>query len=137
MMGLDVGDARIGVAMSDELALLAHPAGIIERKAGNAIGKIIEIVRREGVETVVIGLPLNMDGSEGRQAHRVRHFGRKIRAAAPDLQIEWEDERLTTVEARELRLMSGAKRSKRAEHVDHLSAALILQSYLDSGKGGK
>ena len=131
-MALDVGDARIGVAMSDGLGMLAHPAAIIERRAGDPVGKISRMVADNAVIEVVVGLPRNMDGSEGSQARKARALAERIRAAVPGLAILFRDERLTTVEARALRAESGASRSRRQKPVDDLSAALILQGHLEA-----
>jgi putative holliday junction resolvase len=138
IMALDVGDARIGVAFSDELGMLAHPAGIIERAAGEPVARIVQLAAENGATEVVLGLPRNMDGTEGRQARNVRRFGERLKQAAPGLTLLFQDERLTTVEARAIRRESGSSRSKRAKPVDDVSAALILQSYLDTlqARGG-
>ena len=132
-MALDVGDARIGVALSDPTLLLASPDEIVERKAGGALEKIAAIVARESVDVVVAGLPVNMDGSVGKQAVRVRRFMEELAAKLPaGVSTCYWDERRSTVEAHAIRLSSGAGRQKRREHVDAVSAAIILQAWLDA-----
>lgn len=132
-MALDVGDARIGLALSDPTQLLATPGEIVERKAGGALEKIAAVVARESVDVVVAGLPVNMDGSVGKQAGRVRRFMEELAGALPGgVSICYWDERRSTVEAHAIRLNSGVGRQKRREHVDSVSAAIILQAWLDA-----
>lgn len=133
VMALDVGDARIGVAFSDPTLLLATPSEIVERKAGGAIEKIAALVAAEFVDVVVAGLPMNMDGSLGKQAGRVRRFMAELEGVLPDgVAVCYWDERRSTVEAHAIRLNSGVGRQKRREHVDSVSAAIILQAWLDA-----
>ena len=132
-MALDVGDARIGLALSDPTQLLATPGEIVERKAGGALEKIAAVVARESVDVVVAGLPVNMDGSVGKQAGRVRRFMEELAGVlSAGLAICYWDERRSTVEAHAIRLNSGVGRQKRREHVDSVSAAIILQAWLDA-----
>ena len=130
ILGLDVGDVRIGVAISDPLGILASPLAIINRfDEQAAIDSIASIVREHEVERVIAGLPLNMDGSLGEQAEKTMTFvaalGRHI-----TVPTEYRDERLTTVSAREL--IQGVRRTNRNTRYDAAAAAVILQSYLDA-----
>jgi putative Holliday junction resolvase len=129
IMGLDVGDSRIGVALSDPLGILASPFLIIDRSdEPAAIGKIVDIVREKGVAKVIAGLPLNMDGSRGRQAEKTTAFVVTLRRRL-EVPIEYQDERLSTVSAREL--IQDVRKTGRGTRYDAAAAALILQSYLD------
>ncbi len=131
IVALDVGDERIGVAVSDESRLIASPLTIIERKAGKAAEKILHLVKELGATTLVVGLPKNMDGSEGSQARKTREFAKQLAEGLSDLQIEFWDERLTTVTAHRI-LQETSSRKRRRMPVDAVSACVLLQSYLDA-----
>lgn len=130
LAALDVGDARIGVAVCDELELTVRGAGIVRRVGGrrdlNAVAALLAPLEPE---RVVIGLPLNMDGSEGPQAAKVRAFGQRL-AAHLALPVEFWDERLTTVEAEQTLRNAGLSRARRRDLIDQEAAAVILESYL-------
>ena len=133
IVGLDIGDVRIGVAVSDASRLIASPVEVITRVGwGPDTRKILEICRRYNTEIVVSGLPLNMDGSEGFQAQKVRGLCAQLEKSG--LTVYYQDERLTTVEAEDSLLMDNMSRRDRKTHVDKVAAALILQAYLDSEK---
>ena len=127
---LDVGDARVGVAISDELGLTTRGLGVVRRRGGihdlEAIARLLEPYRPA---RLVVGLPLNMDGSEGPQATKVRRFAARV-AEHTGLAVELWDERLTTVEAEELMQATGVARRRRRGLVDQVAAASILRSYL-------
>jgi putative Holliday junction resolvase len=127
---LDVGDARVGVAISDELGLTTRGLGVVKRTGGardlEAIARLLEPYEPT---RLVIGLPLNMDGTEGAQAVKVRRFGERI-GAHTSLPVEFWDERLTTVEAEAVMRETGVARRKRRGQVDQVAAAGILRSYL-------
>ena len=134
-MGLDIGDIRIGVAISDPLGILASPLAIVNRDDEQAaIEKIVSIIRQHEVGRVIAGLPLNMDGSMGEQAEKTMSFvmalGRHV-----EVPIEYRDERLTTVSAREL--IQGVRKTSRETRYDAAAAALILQGYLDEAAGSR
>lgn len=131
IMGLDVGDARIGVALTDAGRTLATPHSIIERSAGSPVAHIVDLAMKNGVETVVLGLPKNMNGTIGDQARKVQYFAQQLNKLAPTLKLAFVDERLTTSLSHVMLRDSGARKKKRKQHVDALSASLILQSYLD------
>ena len=128
---LDVGDARIGVAVADDLGISVRGVGVVSRKGGaydlEAVGRMLA---GHGVSRVVVGLPLNMDGTEGRQAARVRAFGERL-ASHLRLPIDYWDERLTTFEAEDRLRSSGVKAARRRELIDQVAAEVILRSYLD------
>jgi putative holliday junction resolvase len=129
IIALDVGDARIGLALSDPLGILARPLKIITRQ--NILGDIEDIlgvIRANAVELIIVGLPVNMDGTSGGQVEKVRDFVKALQALTP-LPIEFKDERLTTVEAKNI-LQSSRKNTRNLRYDAH-AAALILQSYLD------
>ena len=129
---LDVGERRIGVAVSDALDLTAQGVETIwakdyERDAA----RVLELCTRYGTDRVLCGLPRNMDGSEGFQAARVREFAARLEASG--LNIRFEDERLTTKLATNLLIQGDVRREKRRDVVDKLAATYILQSFLDKG----
>lgn len=124
-----MGDSRIGLAMSDPLEILASPMTIISRSVEEEdIGTILNIVKENGVERIIIGLPFNMNGSLGGQAEKVQNFAAAL-GARTGIPIEFRDERLSTVEAKE-KLRSSRKTGRNTRY-DAAAAALILQGYLD------
>ncbi len=130
IIGLDVGDARIGVAVSDPERLIASPAEVIRHVGwGPDCRRIKALCDRYGTDEVLSGLPLNMDGTEGFQARKVRDFCAQLEKQG--LKIYFQDERLTTVAAEEALIRDGMRREDRKNHVDKVAAALILQQWLD------
>ncbi len=131
IVGLDIGDVRIGVAVSDASRLIASPVEVITRVGwGPDTKKILDVCRRYHTNLVVSGLPLNMDGTEGFQAKKVRGLCEQLEKNG--LTVFYQDERLTTVEAEASLLEDNMSRKDRKTHVDKVAAALILQAYLDS-----
>jgi putative Holliday junction resolvase len=132
ILGLDVGERRIGVAVADEGVRVALPITLVERSDLPAdLDAIARLVQEQGAEAVVIGLPISLNGSFGPQAQAVKAFGRELseRLALP---IEYWDERLSSVEA-ERRLASAGRRGPKAKaRRDAAAAAIVLQSYLDA-----
>jgi putative Holliday junction resolvase len=131
ILALDVGDARIGIALSDETRLLASPAAIVERSAGDPARRVAELIGRHSASLLLVGLPRNMDGTSGFQARKAEKFAREVAALAGGIEVVFWDERLSTVEAHAIRQRGGASRKARRKPVDALSAAVILQSYLE------
>lgn len=132
VMGLDVGDSRIGVALSDPLGVLATPLTIIARRDFEAdIEAILALVRQHEVEAIVVGLPRNMDGSEGLQAKKVRDFAGGL-SQSIDIPVRFQDERLSTVQA--MRVIKSARKTGPGTRYDAAAAALILQAYLDTAQ---
>jgi putative Holliday junction resolvase len=133
-MGLDVGDRRIGVAISDPLEITAQSHSVIERQSLLLdLEKIHRLITDYGVEGLVVGLPMNMNGSEGPMAEKVRRFAadlEKITGLAP----RFCDERLSTVSAQRALLEADMSRSKRKQTVDKTAAAIILQNFLDGNR---
>ncbi len=129
ILGLDVGDVRIGVALSDPLGILASPLTIITRTDEKSDTEIIvEIIRQNQVGRLVVGLPLSMDGSLSRQAEKVRAFVTEL-SRHTDVPVKFQDERLSTVSAK--RIIRGVRKTSKGTRYDAVAAALILQSYLD------
>ena len=129
ILGVDFGSVRIGIAVSDELGLLAHPVATIpaSREAAKQIG---EIVREKNVERVVIGLPRHMNGSVGETAAEALAFAEKLRKLLPCEVVTW-DERLTTIAASRALRDGGYKTRDSKGVVDQVAAQMILQGYLD------
>ena len=133
-LGLDLGDRRTGVAISDPQGLLAIPLTIIDNKDEDAtIVNILKLAEQYQVERIVIGLPYSLDGNLGRQANKVTAFAEKLSQHA-GLDIQLWDERLSTKAADKLMIEAGTKRNKRKQHRDAIAAAFILQGFLDSVK---
>ena len=131
-LGLDLGDKRIGVALSDPLGILASPLLVFEHKDDETdIAFILELVKQHSVECVIVGLPQSMSGSIGPQAEKALLFAEKLKkqSAVP---VELRDERLTTVTAKRLLEEAGAKKFTRKKgEYDAAAAAVILQTYLN------
>lgn len=131
-MGLDVGTKTVGVAVADELGITAQPITVIRRSNLKAdLAELIRLAQDREVDRFVLGLPLNMDGSEGPRAQATRKFGDAL-AKASNLTIIYQDERLTTVAAERSLLEADVSRSKRREVIDQVAASLILQGWLDA-----
>ena len=134
ILGLDVGDKRIGIAISDELRWTAQGLGVLNRRdIEKDLREIKELVVAEKVSEVVVGLPKNMDGSLGERAQKVLSFVRKMEQTLSIPVTLW-DERWSTAEATRLLLKADLSRKKRRKVVDKLAAVIILQGYLDSMK---
>jgi len=130
-LGLDIGDRRIGVALSDPEGILASPLTVINRRDEKLdIKAITDIVRQKQVEQIVVGLPLSMDGSLSRQAEKVKEFTRKL-CEHTQVPVEYRDERLTTVLAERLMQTVDTKKTGTKARHDAQAAALVLQGYLD------
>lgn len=130
ILGVDFGRARIGVAVSDELGMLAHPVETIPASRGEAPKRIAELVREKNIERVVVGLPRHMNGSVGEAAGEALAFAEKLRAVLPCEVITW-DERLTTMAANRALREGGQKTRNSRSFVDQVAAQMILQGYLD------
>lgn len=132
IMGLDYGDVRIGIALSDLSRTIAN--GLETYKCKNSEQDIVYIsnlAKQNDVDLFVMGLPLNMDGSEGARAEKTRQFGSKLEEYS-GIEVKYVDERLTSVEAEELLISAGVRREKRKEVIDKVAATLILESYLQN-----
>jgi len=135
-LGLDIGEKRIGVALSDPSGILASPLTRVHASdTGDAIEAIAQLVRQYEVGLVIAGLPYSMDGSLGQQAERVQDFLQKL-SQHLEIPIETWDERLSTVAAERMMIEAGVGRERRRKQVDAAAAALILQGYLDRMRFG-
>jgi len=129
ILGVDFGRARIGIAVSDELGMLAHPVETIPTSR-EAAKRIAEIVREKNAERVVVGLPRHMNGTAGESAEEVLAFAEKLRGLVSCEVVTW-DERLTTVAANRALRDGGQKTRNSRSFVDQVAAQMILQGYLD------
>ncbi|MCJ7654730.1 MAG: Holliday junction resolvase RuvX [Dehalococcoidia bacterium] len=133
-LGLDIGDRRIGVALSDPEEILASPLTIITREDDEkAIADIIKLVDQHNAERIVLGMPYSLDGSIGRQANKVMDFAERLSKHTRASMEIW-DERLSTVAVERLLREAGSKKAKKRVRRDDAAAAFILQGYLDSLK---
>ncbi len=131
LIGLDLGTKTIGIAVSDALRMVATPRyTLVKKKFSIDVQSILQLVEAEGAAALVIGLPLNMDATEGPRAQASRAFARNL-AAIDDIPVVLWDERLTTVAAERAMLEADLSRRKRAEKIDAVAASLILQGALD------
>jgi putative Holliday junction resolvase len=130
ILAIDLGRARIGLAISDELQLLAHPLETIDATK-NAIERIAAIVRERKIDNVVVGIPRRMSGEIGQAATEALTFVEKLRAVLPCKVVTW-DERLSTVAANRALREAGKKTRTTRGYVDQVAAQMILQGYLDS-----
>ncbi|MEB8388464.1 Holliday junction resolvase RuvX [Rhodobacteraceae bacterium KMM 6894] len=131
LMGLDLGDKTIGVAVSDSFLSVATPLETVKRrKFGLDAVRLLEIVQDRRIGGIILGLPRNMDGSEGPRCQSTRAFARNLMRLT-DLPIGFWDERLSTVAAEKALLEADTSRKRRAEVIDHVAASYILQGVLD------
>jgi putative Holliday junction resolvase len=129
---LDLGRRRIGVAVTDAASMGAHPVGIVERRAlQDDLAAIAAMLRDRDVSTIVVGLPLNMDGSEGPAARGARRFTEQL-AAGLGVSVELFDERLTSFEARERLTDLPARKGARKTGLDALAAVVILEGWMQA-----
>jgi len=131
ILGLDVGDKRIGVAVSDEMGWTAQPVKVIQRQArAQDLKAVAQLVKSYQAQKVVVGLPRNMNGSLGPQAGKAQDFGQDL-AGLIGAEVVFWDERLSTVAAERVLLAADLSRAKRKKVVDKVAAGFILQGYLD------
>lgn len=134
IMGLDYGSKTVGVAVSDPLLVTAQSLEIIRRKSENklrqTLARIEELIEEYQVDKIVLGLPRNMNATEGERAERTREFADMLLRRTGIEPILW-DERLTTVAADQVMMESGVRRENRRDYVDAIAASFILQGYLD------
>jgi putative Holliday junction resolvase len=136
ILAIDHGTRRMGIAVSDELKLIAQPLEYIPATPASAMFERLKaIVAEKQVELILVGMPRNMDGSYGPAADKVREFVQVLKQTIP-LPVRLWDERLTSVQANRLLIEADVRREKRKEKVDKMAAALLLQSFLDSLPGG-
>ena len=138
ILGLDVGDRTVGVAVSDPLGIIATGVTTIERVGiRKDTGKVIDYIREYDCSLVVIGLPLNLDDSDSVQTEKVREFRKmlenKLKSSGPlsRVRVDWQDERYSTAEAEEVLIEANMSREDRKKIIDRQAAIVILQRYLD------
>jgi putative Holliday junction resolvase len=137
VVAIDLGKARVGIAVSDDLGLLAHPRPSLEGKSRKPlIAALAAMAREEGTQRFLLGLPLEMTGEHGPAARRVMGFAQEL-ANATGVEIELVDERLTTVEAAQQLRGSGVNAREGKGLIDGVAAAVILQSWLDARRGDR
>ncbi len=130
ILGLDPGERRIGVALSDPTGTIASPHSVIDRRVADPLDVVRALCEEEGVELIIVGLPTGLSGLEGPSAKAARAFGTLV-AEGIGLPVEYQDERFTTVTAESALLEGGVRRDKRRDVRDKVAAAVILQAYLD------
>ena len=133
ILALDHGSVRIGVAVSDELKMIATPLEYLPAEPVEELLKRLKsLVNEKDVEHVIVGMPRNMDGSYGPAAEKARQFVERLRETVPVPVRTW-DERLTSAQANRVLIQGNVRRRERKQVVDKMAAAILLQSYLDSG----
>ncbi len=137
LLGLDYGSKTVGVAATDDLGQMVHPVETIFRKRQTklrtTLARIDEIVLERRTEGIVVGLPLNMDGSEGDRCEKTRTFAEYVRRRT-GLPLDFFDERLTTSESDGILKISGVPLGERKQYIDQMAAVLILEGYINNGK---
>ncbi len=131
LLGIDYGDSRIGLAISDELGSFAHPYRTLQSGA-RVIEEIRGIVEQEKISGIIIGLPKNMDGTLGPSAAKAKSFGEQLSKVLPAMKISFWDERLTTREAQRALHSAGKNAKQSKKMIDQVAAQILLQNYLDS-----
>jgi len=135
ILAIDHGTVRMGIAISDELKVIAQPLEFIPAQPFAAfLDRLKELLRLNEVELILVGMPRNMDGTYGPAAQKARDFITALQAAV-NVPIKTWDERLTSVQANRYLIQAGTRRQKRKEKVDQTAAAILLQSYLDGLAG--
>jgi putative holliday junction resolvase len=132
ILGLDHGSKRIGIAISDELKMIAQPLEFVAAEPlAEVLMRLEELILEKEVEMILVGLPRNMNGTYGPASEKVQEFVATLRGAL-SVPIKTWDERLTSAQANRCLIQGNVRRDKRKEKVDKMAAALLLQSYLDS-----
>ena len=134
IIGLDPGERRIGVALSDPLGIIATPLTVLDRRSGNVLDALRSLIAEYEVTTVVVGLPVGLDGVEGTAAAHARAFGREIQEEF-EVDVTFCDERFTSVLAESALLEGDVRRRERRDTRDKVAATIMLQGYLDQRDG--
>ena len=129
-LGIDHGDARIGIAATDDFGILAHPVETIDRAKTDAIERIVQLAALRKIKTLVIGLPLRMDGGEGASSIKVRKFAKELRGRLPDIPVIFIDETLTTSSASAKLREAGKNAKKQKGIIDQAAAVEILNLWM-------
>lgn len=132
-LGIDHGDARIGIAATDDLGLFAHPVETLECGRGDPLARIVSLVELRAIRTLVIGLPVRLDGSEGRSAAKVRAFADLLRTRLPAIPLVLVDESLTTASAAEKLREAGRSTRRQKAVIDQAAAVEILNLWMAEG----
>jgi len=130
-LGIDHGDARIGIAATDPLGILAHPVETIDVRATNSLERIAQLVKLRNIRTLVVGLPVRIDGTEGTSAEKVRAFAAKLAKRLPDLPLEFVDEAYTTMAASAKLREAGRKAKQQKGVIDQAAAVEILDAWMN------
>lgn len=130
-LGIDYGQARIGIAATDPCGILAHPVESIHLNKTEPLGRIAELVRQKGIRSLILGLPLRLDGSEGTACEKVRTFGKRLTEHFPNLPLIYVDEFLTTTVAQEKLHKAGKKAKDFKPIIDQAAAVEILNTWLE------
>lgn len=130
ILAIDHGDARIGLAATDEFGIGTHPVETIDCRKTEIIPRILEVISERKIQAVVLGLPLRMDGSEGTSSKKVRKFAKELRTNLGDIPLTLFDERFTTVTASEKLRSTGRKAKQQKDVIDQAAALEILKDYL-------
>ncbi|MGB6220355.1 Holliday junction resolvase RuvX [Haloferula sp.] len=131
-LGIDHGDARIGIAATDPVGIMAHPVETIDVRKTDAIERIAALCDSRGIQTLVVGIPYRLDGSEGTSAEKVRRFAKKLAARLPELPLEFIDESYTTISAAEKLHDAGRNAKKQKAVIDQAAAVEILNLWLET-----
>lgn len=135
ILGVDFGDTRTGLAVSDALGLMASPAGTIySTYIVETAKKVAAAAAEHGAKKIVIGMPVNMNGTEGPRAERVKEFAGLVKSELEGVEIVFFDERCSTMAAHQILNLTDTRSKRRKEVIDTLSAQIILQNYMDSNK---
>lgn len=129
-LGIDHGDARIGIAATDDFGILAHPVETIDRAKTDPVSRIAELVERRKIRTLVVGLPIRMDGTEGESAVKVRTFAGLLRERLPKIPLVFVDESLTTSAASAKLREAGRKARQQKSVIDQAAAVEILNTWM-------
>lgn len=129
-LGIDHGDARIGVAATDDFGILAHPVETIDRAKTDPVERIAKLAERRNIRTLVLGLPVRMDGSEGESATKVRAFADQLRARIPSIPLVFVDETLSTAAASQKLREAGRKARNQKAVIDQAAAVEILNYWM-------
>ena len=130
ILAIDHGDARIGLAATDEFGIGTHPIETIDCRKTEIIPRILEVIAERKIQAVVLGLPLRMDGSKGTSSKKIRKFGKELRTNLGDIPLTLFDERFTTVTASEKLRSAGRKAKQQKDVIDQAAALEILKDYL-------
>jgi putative Holliday junction resolvase len=129
-LGIDLGEARIGIAATDPLGILAHPVETLDARGADPLGRIAVIAAQRGVRTLVLGLPVRADGTEGTAAAKARAFGARLAARLPELPLVFVDEAYTTLAAAAKLREAGRKAKRQKPVIDQAAAVEILEAWM-------